>query len=152
VIAAHRVDRDPRIGRSRRGLAAAADADLEATADVGLEATADVGLEATADVGLEATADVGLAAAAATDASRSGPGTTIRSVLAGCRSWPSDAVLSGPPAGAAGDESSCCVSSSEKVPMQERGVCPLWRRPGAWAGRNPRKPHPVARRVTARAR
>ena len=64
----------------------------------------------------------------------------------------SDAVLSGSPAGKAGDESSCCVSSSEKVPMQERGVCPLWRRPGGRAGRNPRKPHPAARRVTAQAR
>src|SRR6202453_3696289 len=64
-----------------------------------------------------------------------GPGTAIPSAFAGRRSWPSDAVLSGSPVGAAGDESSCSVSFSEKcqprVPVQERGVGPLSRRRGA---------------------
>ena|ERR1700683_1408778 len=121
-----------------------------------MASTAIHGLEAIADLDAVAEVVAGLDAVAAPDGgpdpSRSGPGTVIRSVFAGRRSGPSDAVLSGSPVGAAGDESSCCVSSSEKVLMRERGVCPLWRRPGGRAGRNPRKPHPAARRVTAQAR
>lgn len=69
-------------------------------------------MASTAIHGREAIA--GLDAVADPDPSRSGPGTVIRSVLAGRRSGPSDPVLSGSPVGAAGDESSCSVSSSEK--------------------------------------
>jgi hypothetical protein len=63
---------------------------------------------------MASTAIHGREAIAGLDPSRSGPGTVIRSVFAGRRSGPSDAVLSGSPVGAAGDESSCSVSSSEK--------------------------------------
>ena len=47
------------------------------------------------------------------DVPRPGPGTAIPSAFAGRRSWPSDAVLSGSPVGAAGDESSCSVLQRE---------------------------------------
>jgi len=87
------------------------------------------------------------AATGGLDAPRPGPGTVVPSPFAGRRSWPSDAVLSGSPVGAPGDESSCSVSFSEKcqprVPVQERGVGPLSRRRGARAGRN--TPNPIRR-------